>query len=99
MQTQTMTPGPAALLDDLKTPGNASVARHRPNSTTAPTANRSACSPKTTGPSGSTTATVVIHNAVPPENIDRMAALLWEFEEKDPADPATWYTPPRREIR
>lgn len=38
---------------------------------------------------------IVIKNAVPKENCDRLANLLWEFEEKDPNDPSTWYAPPR----
>jgi hypothetical protein len=42
---------------------------------------------------------VIIHNAVPSENIKAVIKLLWEFEEKDPNDPATWYRPPRREIQ
>jgi len=42
---------------------------------------------------------IVIRNAVPAEQADRMAALLWEFEEKVPADPETWYAPPRREMK
>ena len=42
---------------------------------------------------------IVIKNAVPREQADRLAAFLWEFEEKDPNDPSTWYTPPRAEIQ
>ncbi|GGG23003.1 phytanoyl-CoA dioxygenase family protein [Paenibacillus abyssi] len=42
---------------------------------------------------------VIIPNAIPQENIDRMVNLIWEFEEKDPQDPSTWYTAPRREIQ
>jgi hypothetical protein len=42
---------------------------------------------------------IVIKNAVPEEQADRLAALLWEFEEKDPNDPSTWYAPPLREIQ
>ena len=34
---------------------------------------------------------VVIKNAVPKENVERFAEFLWEFEEKDPNDPETWY--------
>ncbi len=41
---------------------------------------------------------VVIKNAVPKENVERLAAFLWEFEEKDPNDKETWYAPARREI-
>ncbi len=42
---------------------------------------------------------VVIRNAVPREQAERLAALLWEFEEKDPNDPTTWYAPPRAEMK
>ena len=42
---------------------------------------------------------VVIKNAVPKEQAKRTADFLWEFEEKDPGDPNTWYTPPRAEIQ
>ena len=41
---------------------------------------------------------VVIKNAVPEEQIKRLAAFLWEFEEKDPDDPETWYVPARAEM-
>ena len=41
---------------------------------------------------------VIVHHAVPQENIDRLVDLIWAFEEKDPDDPSTWYRPPRREI-
>lgn len=40
---------------------------------------------------------VIVHDAVPKENIDRLIDLIWEFEEKDPNDPSTWYTGTRRE--
>ncbi|MBI5916766.1 MAG: phytanoyl-CoA dioxygenase family protein [Bacteroidetes bacterium] len=42
---------------------------------------------------------VVVKGAVPVEQARRTADFLWEFEEKDPADPATWYTPPRAEMQ
>ena len=42
---------------------------------------------------------VVVKKAVPLENAQRLAALLWEFEEKNPNDPSTWYTPPRAEMK
>jgi hypothetical protein len=42
---------------------------------------------------------VVIKNAVPKENVERLAKFLWEFEEKDPNDPETWYAPPRAEMK
>lgn len=38
---------------------------------------------------------IIVKNAVPKENCDRLANLLWDFEEKDPNDPSTWYAPPR----
>lgn len=39
---------------------------------------------------------VIVKGAVPKENCDRLAALLWAFDEKDPDDPSTWYAPERR---
>ncbi len=42
---------------------------------------------------------IVIKNAVPRENVDRLAEFLWEFEEKDSSDPETWYAPPRAEMQ
>lgn len=41
---------------------------------------------------------VIIHDAVPEDYIRRTIDLIWEFEEKDPKDPETWYTQARREI-
>jgi hypothetical protein len=41
---------------------------------------------------------VILPAAVPRHQIDELIRVIWEFEEKDPRDPATWYTPPRREI-
>lgn len=41
---------------------------------------------------------IIIHNAVPDENVKAARHFIWEFEEKDPDDPETWYRPPRREI-
>src|SRR3954470_21317959 len=40
---------------------------------------------------------VIVRNAVPADHVERLKALLWEFEEKDPKDAATWYTPQRRD--
>src|SRR5580692_9013311 len=37
---------------------------------------------------------IVIKNAVPLDQVKRLADFLWEFEEKDPLDPQTWYAPP-----
>ena len=42
---------------------------------------------------------IVIRNAAPRENCERLVKLLWEFEEKDPTDSSTWYTPPRAEMK
>jgi len=42
---------------------------------------------------------VVIKNAVPKEQVQRLAGFLWEFEEKDPDNPETWYAPPRAEMK
>jgi hypothetical protein len=40
---------------------------------------------------------VILPNAVPSENIERLKALLWEFQEMDPADPSTWDKPQLRD--
>jgi ectoine hydroxylase-related dioxygenase (phytanoyl-CoA dioxygenase family) len=37
---------------------------------------------------------VVVPNAVPPENLQAVIDLLWEFQEMDRNDPATWYRNP-----
>jgi hypothetical protein len=42
---------------------------------------------------------VIIRGAVPKEQVKETAGFLWEFEEKDPADPETWYTPARAEMQ
>lgn len=42
---------------------------------------------------------VVIKEAVPREQALRTAAFVWEFEEKDPDNPETWYTEPRAEMK
>lgn len=42
---------------------------------------------------------IVIKNAVPAEQARATADFLWEFEEKDPDDPETWYAPPRAEMK
>jgi Phytanoyl-CoA dioxygenase (PhyH) len=42
---------------------------------------------------------VVIKNAVPREQAQATAAFLWEFEEKDPNNPDTWYTQARAEMK
>lgn len=42
---------------------------------------------------------IVIKGAVPRAQAQRTADFLWEFEEKDPNDQATWYAPPRAEMK
>lgn len=42
---------------------------------------------------------VVVKQAVPPEQAAATAAFLWEFEEKTPDDPKSWYTAPRAEMK
>ena len=42
---------------------------------------------------------VIIKNAVPREQALATAQFLWEFEEKDPNNPETWYTAPRAEMQ
>ena len=42
---------------------------------------------------------IVIKNAVPKEQAKATADFLWEFDEKDPNDPETWYAPPRAEMQ
>lgn len=42
---------------------------------------------------------IVIKNAVPRGQALATAAFLWEFEEKAPNDPDTWYTAPRAEMQ
>lgn len=39
---------------------------------------------------------VIVRQAVPRGNAERLVQLLFEFDEKDPGDPATWYAPQRR---
>lgn len=40
---------------------------------------------------------VIVRNAVDADHVERLKDLLWRFEEKDPNDPSTWYTPQRRD--
>lgn len=42
---------------------------------------------------------VVIKKAVSKRQAEQTAAFLWEFEEKNPLDMATWYTDPRTAIK
>jgi len=39
---------------------------------------------------------VIVHDAVPPENLTGVIEAIWTFLEMDPHDPATWYHPPER---
>jgi ectoine hydroxylase-related dioxygenase (phytanoyl-CoA dioxygenase family) len=41
---------------------------------------------------------VVIKNAVSKKQAQQTADFLWEFEEKDPNNPDTWYTAPRADM-
>ncbi|MEO8758656.1 MAG: phytanoyl-CoA dioxygenase family protein [Devosia sp.] len=40
---------------------------------------------------------VIVRDAVEADHVQRLKDLLWAFEEKDPQDPSTWYTPQRRD--
>jgi len=40
---------------------------------------------------------VIVANTVPSGNIERLQALLWEFQEMDPADPSAWEKPQLRD--
>jgi hypothetical protein len=40
---------------------------------------------------------VIVKNAVPAENVQRLVDLLWEFQEMDPNDPTTWIKPQLRD--
>ncbi|MFM7329824.1 MAG: phytanoyl-CoA dioxygenase family protein [Bacteroidota bacterium] len=42
---------------------------------------------------------VIIRQAVSKEQAAATAAFLWEFEEKNPDDPSTWYQAPRAEMK
>lgn len=42
---------------------------------------------------------IVIKKVVPKEQVERLANFLWEFEDKNPNDPETWYAPPRAEMQ
>ena len=42
---------------------------------------------------------VVVKQAVSRQQAQQTANFLWEFEDKDPDDPATWYTAPRAEMK
>ena len=40
---------------------------------------------------------VIVKDAVPPENLHRLVNLLWEFQELDPNEPASWFKPQLRD--
>lgn len=40
---------------------------------------------------------VIVRQAVPMANVERLVDLLWQFDEKDPANSDTWYAQQRRE--
>ena len=40
---------------------------------------------------------VIVRQAVPAANVERLVDLLWQFDEKDPNDQSTWYAPQRRD--
>ena len=42
---------------------------------------------------------VIVRQAVSRQQAAQTAAFLWEFEEKNPHDPTTWYTAPRAEMK
>ena len=46
---------------------------------------------------GTTNGYVIVRQAVPAENVERLVDVLWRFDEKDPDDPATWFVPQRRD--
>lgn len=41
---------------------------------------------------------LVIKGAISKKQAEKTADFLWEFEEKDARDPATWYAPPRADM-
>jgi hypothetical protein len=40
---------------------------------------------------------VIVRQAVPAANVERLVEVLWRFDEKDPDDASTWYAPQRRD--
>lgn len=42
---------------------------------------------------------VVIKNAISKDQAKKTAQFIWEFDEKDPNDPTTWYQAPRAEMQ
>jgi hypothetical protein len=102
MQTMTLTMTPtveAKLYDDQQTPGNPSVARFVQQLNDRSNGKPLRVLTEEQWDFWQHNGYVVIPNAVPADQVKRMADLLWEFEEKDPNDPETWYRAPRREIQ
>lgn len=42
---------------------------------------------------------LIVRNAVPKENLDRIVGSIWNFLEMDPNDPKDWYRPPLDPLR
>src|SRR6185437_13035590 len=42
---------------------------------------------------------VIVRDAISKEQAEKTAAFLWEFEEKIPDNPETWYRPARAEMQ
>lgn len=42
---------------------------------------------------------VILKAGISKQQAEKTSRVLWEFEEKDPDDPATWYAPPRAEMQ
>lgn len=40
---------------------------------------------------------VIVRQAVPATQVEALVNVLWQFDEKDPQDPGSWYAPQRRE--
>lgn len=39
---------------------------------------------------------VIVHDAAPADNLQAVIDAIWDFQEMDPANSATWYRPPER---
>lgn len=104
MEQTTMVPAMAATMlpgnAHKEIPGNPSTSK----SSTTKLNDRSNCEPLRVLTDADwnfwiTNGYVVIKNAVPREQALATADFLWEFEEKDPNNPDTWYTLPRAEMK
>ena len=98
MQNTTMVPTMANAHKDI--PGNPSTAK----SSTVKLSDRSNGKPLQVLSEADwqfwiTNGYIVIKDAVPKAQVEKLAAFLWEFEEKDPNNPETWYAPPRAEMQ